>query len=95
MSERKMVQGGSFYSYRRLARSAYRGRFIPRFRLSGYGFRVVMNRAIEMSKIHPVLRGGSFFLDREFVRCACRFVVDPYLGFRVVVNRAKRKEDIQ
>jgi formylglycine-generating enzyme required for sulfatase activity len=38
-----------------------------------------------------VVRGGSFFYDRNFARCACRFWYNPHFvwcsfGFRVAVN---------
>jgi len=39
-----------------------------------------------------VLRGGSFYYDRRFMRCACRIDRSPpvnrfdYYGFRVVLR---------
>ena len=41
--------------------------------------------------VHRVVRGGSFFSSRRFVRAACRDGFTPdyrnlYVGFRVVVS---------
>jgi iron(II)-dependent oxidoreductase len=41
--------------------------------------------------VHRVVRGGAFYYDREFARCAFRLYLDPNFvwgngGFRVVVS---------
>lgn len=94
-----MLRGGSFFGNLKLARSARRLPNPPYFRGGSDGFRVAVNgtrKGIHCFDRDWVVRGGSFNSHYCYARCAfhCRGtpgVLGWSRGFRVVVNRVRRK----
>jgi len=89
-SQIKPLRGGSWGSYPRICRSAYRSRLQPDDASFDVGFRVVClsDQKKDVATYKP-LRGGSWISYPRGCRSACRLRSRPgfaldFVGFRVV-----------